>query len=73
MTMVQLNGYIQLSSQAFAALGLQDVAYIKPVERDGKAMIAVHAADGTELALAETRELATAFVRQHDLEPLSAH
>lgn len=71
--MVQLNGYTQLSTQAFAALGLQDVAYLKPVERDGKTMIAVHAADGTELAVAESREVAEAFVRQNDLEPLTAH
>jgi hypothetical protein len=71
--MIQLNGYMQLSSQAFAALGLQDVAYVKAVVRDGKPMVAVHAADGTELALAESRELAMAFVRQNDLEPLSAH
>ena len=71
--MVQLNGYISLSTQAFAALGLQDVAYLKPVERDGKTMIAVHAADGTELAVAESRDVAEAFVRQNDLEPLSAH
>jgi hypothetical protein len=73
MTMVHLNGYMQLSSQAFAALGLQDLAYIKPVERDGKPMIAVHAADGTELAVAETRDVAMAVVRQNDLEPVSAH
>ena len=71
--MVQLNAYIQLSAQAFTALGLQDVAYIKAVERDGKPMVAVHAADGTELALADSRDLAMAFIRQNDLEPLSAH
>jgi len=71
--MIQLNGYMQLSSQAFAALGLQDLAYIKPVERDGKAMIAVCAADGSELALAESRDVAIAFIRQNDMEPLSAH
>jgi hypothetical protein len=71
--MVHLNGYMQLSTQAFAALGLQDVAYIKPVERDGKTMIAVHAADGTELALAESRDVAISFVRQNDLEAVSAH
>jgi hypothetical protein len=64
---------MQLSSQAFAALGLQDLAYIRPVEREGKKMIAVHAADGTELAVAESRDIAVAFVRQNDLEPLSAH
>jgi hypothetical protein len=64
---------MQLSSQAFAALGIEDVAYIKPVQREGKAMIAVHAADGTELAVADSRDVAMAFVRQNDLEPLSAH
>jgi hypothetical protein len=71
--MVHLNGYMQLSSQAFAALGLQDLAYIKPVQRDGKTMIAVNAADGTELAVAESRDVAMAFIRQNELEPLSAH
>lgn len=71
--MVHLNGYVQLSSQAFAALGLQDVAYIKPVQHDGKTMVAVHAADGTELAVAESRDVAMAFVLQNELEPLSAH
>jgi hypothetical protein len=71
--MVQLNSYMQLSSQAFAALGVQDIAYIKPILRDGKAMVAVHAADGTELAVAQSRDLAVALVRQHELEPLSAH
>ena len=71
--MVHLNGYMQLSSQAFAALGLQNLAYIKPVEREGKPVIAVYAADGTELAVAESRDVAIAFIRQNDLEPLSAH
>jgi len=71
--MVHLNGYMQLSAQAFAALGLQDLAYIKPVQRDGKTMIAVNAADGTELAVAESRDVAMAFIRQNELEPLSAH
>jgi hypothetical protein len=73
MTMIQLNSYMQLSPQAFAALGVQDVAYVKPIIRDGKALIAVHAADGTEVAVADSRELAVALVRQHELEPLSAH
>lgn len=71
--MIQMNSYMQLSSQAFAALGVQDIAYIKPISRDGKPMVAVHAADGTEVAVADSRDLAIALVRQHELEPLSAH
>jgi hypothetical protein len=73
MTMVQLNGYMQLSPQAFLALGLQDMAYIRPVQREGKTVIGVYAADGTELAVAESRDVAIAFIRQNDMEPLSAH
>ena len=71
--MVQVSGYVQLSSKAFAALGLEDVAYTKSAERDGKKVVVVHAADGTELAVAESRDIAEAFIRQNDLEPLSAH
>jgi hypothetical protein len=64
---------MQLSPQAFASRGVQDLAYNKPVERNGKTMIAVHAADGPELAVAESREVAIAFIRQNDLEAVSAH
>lgn len=71
--MVQVNGFIQMSPQAFAALGVQDIAYIKPVLREGKPLVAVHAADGTEVAVTESRDVAMALVRQHELEPLSAH
>ncbi len=67
------TNHANMSPQAFAALGLQDVAYIKPVVRNGVKRVAVHAADGTEVALVDSRELAMALVRQHGLEPLSAH
>ena len=34
---------------------------------------AVHAADGTQIAVLPDRNVAFATVRQHDLEPLSVH
>ena len=62
-----------LSVDEFAALGTGDIAYVKPVEVEGRTAYALHAADGHELALMADREVAFAAVRQHDLEPVSVH
>ena len=63
----------QISPQEFALLGMQDVAYIRRVVVNDEAGFAIHAADGTEVAVLPSRDLAFATVRQHDLEPLSVH
>jgi hypothetical protein len=63
----------QISAQEFALLGLQDVAYVRRVIVNDEAGFAIHAADGTEVAVLPSRDLAFATVRQHDLEPVSVH
>lgn len=62
-----------MTRQELAVFGMQDVAYIKPVMIDGTRAYAVHAADGTEIAVLSNRDLAFATVRQHDIEPVSVH
>lgn len=62
-----------MSDHDLAALGLQQVAYIKPVKVQGASVYAVHAADGTEIAVMADREVAMAAVRQNDLDPVSVH
>lgn len=62
-----------MSASELALLGVQDLAYIKRVVVDGATGYAVHAADGTEIAVLPDRDVAFATVRQHDLEPLSVH
>ena len=62
-----------ISRQDFVALGVHDVAFVKPVEIHGKTVYSIHAADGTEMGVVDDREVAFAAVRQHDLEPLSVH
>ena len=62
-----------LSAYDLALLGMEDVAYIKHVVEDGVSAYAVHAADGTRMALIADRDVAFATVRQHDLEPVSVH
>jgi hypothetical protein len=62
-----------MSARELALFGMQDLAYIKAVVVDGTTGYAVHAADGTQIAMLSNREVAFVTVRQHDLEPVSVH
>jgi len=63
----------QMSARELALFGMQDLAYIKAVVVDGSTGYAVHAADGTQIAMLSNRDVAFVTVRQHDLEPVSVH
>ena len=62
-----------LSVQDFAALGAQDVAYLRPVVLNGVRAFAIHAADGTPIGAAPSAQLAAAAIRQHEMEPALVH
>ncbi len=62
-----------MNVQDFMTLGLGAVAYIKPVPLDDGRAFAIHAADGTRLAVLATREAAVAAARQNDMEPMLLH
>lgn len=62
-----------MSARELAMLGMQDLAYIKHIVVDGGSGYAVHAADGTHIAVLDDRDVAFATVRQHGLEPVSVH
>jgi hypothetical protein len=68
-----IEGMRQLSPRELGVLGMEDLAYIKPIVQDGVEAFAVCAADGTQMAVIADRNLAFAVVRQHDMEPLSVH
>lgn len=63
----------QMSREELALFGVQDMAYVKPILVEGTKNYAVHAADGTEMAVLADRDTAFAMLRQHDLEPMSVH
>lgn len=63
----------QMSANDLAMLGVQHIAYVKPVTVDGTAGFAIHAADGTQMAVIADRDIAFAVVRQNELEPVSVH
>ncbi|MAF95619.1 MAG: hypothetical protein CMM60_07680 [Rhodospirillaceae bacterium] len=62
-----------MSAHDFAQWGVEHVAYIKPVEINGGTLFAVFAANGQQLGLMETPDMARAAAIQNDLEPLSVH
>lgn len=72
--MLQKTVFKPLDTVAFAALGAEQVAYIRPVTLpEGQHAVGVFAADGRPLATAPTIEIAQALVRQNDLEPALVH
>jgi hypothetical protein len=68
-----IEGLRQLSARELGLLGVNDVAYVKRIVDNGSEAYAVHAADGTRIAVMADRNLAFAVVRQNDMEPVSVH
>jgi hypothetical protein len=71
--MAPMLNVMQLSPQAFAHLGLEDVAYVKRVTTNEQQGFAVHAADGTRLAVLHDRATAFAAIRRHEMKPVDLH
>jgi len=63
----------QMSARELALFGMQDIAYVKRAVLNNAPGYTVHAADGTQIAAFADRDVASAAMRQHDLEPLSVH
>ena len=63
----------QMSAHELGLLGMDDVAYVKRIEVDGAEAFAIHAADGTQMAVIPNRAIAFAAVRQNGMEPVSVH
>jgi hypothetical protein len=71
--MNEIVNFRHLSTRDLAILGVQDVAFVKRVDVNDEIAYAIHAADGTQMALMTDRDIAFAAIRQHGLEPVSVH
>ena len=71
--MNQMIDIRNISASDFAALGIQAFAYVKPTIHEGQPAFAIHAADGTLVAMTATRIAAEALVRSNDLDLVSVH
>jgi hypothetical protein len=56
-----------ISAEQLAGLGVSQIAYVKPVLLNGARVYAIHAADGTPMAVAGGRDLAIAAVVEHEM------
>jgi hypothetical protein len=66
-------GYQAMDPAAFAALGTQQIAYLRPVVLNGQAAVAIFAADGTQIGAAPDVQTAAAAVVQHEMAPALVH
>lgn len=62
-----------LSEAQLAQLGMAQIAYVRPVTVNGQAGFAIHAADGSPMAMAGDLEVAIAAILQHDMVPVTVH
>lgn len=62
-----------LSAEQLAMLGVSQIAYVKPVFVNGTHGFAIHAADGTPMAMAGDRDIAVAAILQHEMHAVSVH
>ena len=62
-----------ISTEQLAQLGMQQIAYVKPVVVNGAACFAIHAADGTPMAIAGELDVAVAAIEQHEMVPAQVH
>jgi hypothetical protein len=56
-----------LSPEQLAGLGVSQIAYVKPVLMNGVRAFAIHAADGTPMAVAGDCDMAVAAIHQHEM------
>lgn len=62
-----------LSVEQLARLGVSQIAYVKPVLLNGAVAYAIHAADGTPMAVAGDRDLALAAIHEHEMLATLVH
>lgn len=63
----------QLSSHEFLQLGVNNIAYIKPISIAGATAYAVQSADGKTLCLEESFDMAAQALQSSDLNGVLLH
>ena len=74
--MLQENRRALLTEEDYEAMsswGDQEVAFIKSDKISDNEVWKIYTADGTQLAIADSRDFAFILARQNDLDPKSVH
>lgn len=67
------NRFEGLSDEAFAHLGLQNVAYIKAIQLDGRVYFMLTSAAGQDIVISDSREAAMLAADERGLHVLTTH
>ncbi len=62
-----------ITAEQLGQLGVSQIAYLKPVIVNGAAVFAIHAADGTPMAVIADRATALAAIVQNEMHPSLVH
>jgi hypothetical protein len=62
-----------ISAAELASLGMDEIAFVKPVMTENGPAFAIHAADGTPMAIASDVPVAAAAIIQNDMLPTLVH
>ena len=62
-----------ISAAQLAGLGMEEIAFVKPVMTESGPAFAIHAPDGTPMAIASNASLAAAAIIQNDMVPSLVH
>ena len=63
----------RMTPEAFAALGLEQVAYVRPVTTAGGVMFGVFSASGERVAVMADSASAIGAILQHEMVPATIH
>ncbi|GAB6853739.1 DUF1150 family protein [Asaia astilbis] len=70
---VAVSDLRHMTHQDLKEFGMSRVAYVKAVVYEGESAFAIHAADGTPMALAEDRSSAFEAIVDHEMVPAWVH
>ncbi|HEY1856801.1 DUF1150 family protein [Acidocella sp.] len=62
-----------ISTAQLESLGVDEIAFVKPVITNDGPAFSIHAADGTPMAIASNAQLAAAAIIQNDMIPKMMH
>lgn len=62
-----------LTDNELMFLGVQNLAYVKPVQADGNDLFVIYSADGTEIGTAEDKGEVRLVLLKNNLRPVALH
>jgi hypothetical protein len=66
-------GIRHISAAQLESFGIDEIAFVKPVMTENGQAFAIHAADGTPMAIASSSLLAAAAIIQNEMLPRLVH